>query len=416
MSFDSGGVLRIAVASICGAAIGVEREWSGHATGPAARIGGVRTFTLLGALAGLAGWMWAIGFTALSTVLLAGGVGLVVVGYVAASRRDVDGTTEVAALVMLAVGALAGLGYLALASGVTAVTTLLLVEKSRLHSSIARLDDAEIRAAIRFAVMAAVILPLLPEGPYGPWGGVRPRELWLLVLFFSGISFAGFLARRAVGVKHGYPLAGLLGGIVSSTSVTFTFSRESREQPALSGPLAFGILGACTVMLLRIVVATAVLNQDLMTALLPFIAAPFLIGIVCIVLGWRRLDGGSDQIAEPSNPLDLRTALQMALLFQIVLLAVHAARERWGDLGLVVSGAIVGLTDLDALTISMAKSAAEPAAVAAASQAIAVGILANTLFKGAIAIALGRGAVRILLPLCLAGMAAALVGALFILR
>jgi uncharacterized membrane protein (DUF4010 family) len=416
MNFDSAGVLRIAVAAICGAAVGVEREWSGHATGPTARIGGVRTFTLLGALAGLAGWMWAVGFTALSTVLLAGGVGLVVVGYVAASRRDVDGTTEVAALVTLAAGTLAGLGYLALASGVIAVTCLLLVEKSRLHTTVARLDDTEIRAAIRFAVMAVVILPLLPEGPYGPWGGIRPRELWLLVLFFSGISFAGFLARRAVGVKHGYPLAGLLGGIVSSTSVTFTFARESREQPLLSRPLAFGILGACTVMFLRIVVATAVLNQDLMTALLPFVAAPFLIGIVCTVLGWRRLDAGSDHVAEPSNPLELRAALQMALLFQVVLLAVHAARDQWGDIGLVVSGAIVGLTDMDALTISMAKSASEPAAIAAASQAIAVGILANTLFKSAIAIVLGRGAVRILVPLCLAAMAIALGAALYFLR
>ena len=416
MNFDSGGVIRIAVAAICGAAIGVERQWSGHASGPAARIGGVRTFTLLAALAGLSGWLWAIGYAALATVLLGGGVALVVVGYFAVSRRDVDGTTEVAALVTLAAGALAGLGYLALASGVTAVTCLLLVEKSRLHSTISHLDDAELRAAIRFGVMALVVLPLLPEGPYGPWGGVRPRELWLLVLFFSGISFAGFLARRAIGVKHGYPLAGLLGGIVSSTSVTFTFSRVSQDQPGLSRPLAFGILAACTVMFLRILVATAVLNQYLMTALLPFLVVPFLIGIVFTVLGWRRLDGDPDHVDAPSNPLELRAALQMAVLFQIVLLAVHAARERWGDLGLVVSGAIVGLTDMDALTISMAKSASEPATIAAASQAITVGILSNTLFKSAVAIVLGRGAVRVLVPACLVAMAAALCAALYILR
>jgi uncharacterized membrane protein (DUF4010 family) len=394
----------------------VERQWSGHASGPAARIGGVRTFTLLGALAGLAGWMWAIGLPALATVLLAGGVGLVVAGYVAVSRRDVEGTTEVAALVTLAAGALAGLGYMALASGVIAVTCLLLVEKSRLHSTIAHLDDAELRAAIRFAVMAVVILPLLPEGPYGPLGGIRPRELWILVLFFSGISFAGFIARRAVGVKHGYPLAGLLGGIVSSTGVTFTFARESRERPALARPLAFGILAACTVLFLRVVVATAVLNQYLMTTLLPFLAAPFLIGIVITVLGWRRLHPGQDHVAEPSNPLQLRAALQMAVLFQIVLLAVHAARGQWGDLGLVVSGAIVGLTDMDALTISMAKSASETAAVAAASQAIAVGMLSNTIFKAAVAIVLGRGAVRFLVPACLAAMAVALGTALYFLR
>jgi uncharacterized membrane protein (DUF4010 family) len=185
------GVVRIVVAALCGLAIGVERQWSGHASGPAARIGGIRTFTLLGAVAGMAGWLWTLQSQALAAVLLAGAVALVIVGYLAVSSRDVDGTTEVAALVTMAAGVLAGLDFLSLASGIAAITCLLLIEKSRLHAAVAKLDDDEIRAAARFAVMAAVILPLLPEGPYGPWGGVRPRLLWILVLFFSGMSFVG---------------------------------------------------------------------------------------------------------------------------------------------------------------------------------------------------------------------------------
>lgn len=120
-------------------------------------------------------------------------------GYIARSRQDVDGTTEAAALVVLAAGVLAGIGSLRIASGIVAILTLLLVEKSRLHALVQRIDDVGLRSGARFAVMALVILPLLPEGPYGPLGGVRPRELWALVLFFSGLSFAGYIARRAVG-------------------------------------------------------------------------------------------------------------------------------------------------------------------------------------------------------------------------
>lgn len=416
MNLDAVGVLRIAVATLCGAAIGVERQWSGHATGPTARIGGVRTFTLLGALAGIAGWMWTLGSTALGAALLAGGVALVVVAYMAVSRRDIDGTTEVAALVTLSAGTLAGLGFLAIASGLIALTSLILVEKSRLHASIAKLDDEEIRAGIRFAVMAVVILPLLPEGPYGPFGGIRPRELWLLVLFFSGMSFAGYIARRAVGVRHGYVLAGLLGGLVSSTSVTFTFARASAEHSGAHRSLAFGILAAGTVLFLRVLVAMAVLNQYLMTALLPLLAAPFLIGIVITFLGWRQLQQGSDQVAEPTNPLHLRSALLMAGLFQFVLVAVHVAQLYWGDVGLVVSGAILGLTDMDALTISMAKSASEPAIIAGASQAIAVGVLSNTIFKMVVTLLLGRGAVRALVPAALGVMALALGASIYFLR
>ena len=161
-------------------------------------------------------------------VLLAAAAALVVAAYAAASRTDIDATTEVSALVVLAAGVTAGLGQLRFSSAIIAVTTLVLIEKSALHRFAARLDDEGLRAAVRFAVMAAVVLPLLPVGPYGPLDTVRPRELWLLVLFFSALSFAGYLARRAVGPRHGYSVAGLLGGLISSTSVTFTFARLSR--------------------------------------------------------------------------------------------------------------------------------------------------------------------------------------------
>src|SRR4029079_17077345 len=148
--------------------------------------------------------------------------------YAAASRQDVDGTTEVAAVVVVAAGFLAGIGQMQLSRAVGAIQALLLVEKSRLHGFVARIDDEELRAAVRFGVMAVVILPLLPAGPFHQFAGIKPRQLWVLVLFFSGISFAGYLARRAIGSAQGYPWAGVLGGVVVSTSVAVTVSRLTR--------------------------------------------------------------------------------------------------------------------------------------------------------------------------------------------
>ena len=218
----------------------------------------------------------------MAIVLTAGAVALVVSGYVAASRKDVDATTEVAALVVIGAGIAAGTGHLALASGIVAVTVLLLVEKSRLHALVERVDDEEMRAAARFGVMAVVILPLLPEGPLGPFGGIRPRALWQLVLFFSGLSFAGYLARRIFGAGRGYPLAGLLGGLISSTNVTFTFARLSRREPTLAAPLAMGAIAACTMLFPRVMIAASVLNLSVARLLLPYLAAPFLIGAVAL--------------------------------------------------------------------------------------------------------------------------------------
>src|SRR5688572_4642408 len=160
-------VVGILIAALGGLAVGLEREWSGHASGPGARFAGIRTFTLLGLLAGFAGWLWTEQFQSLAVVLMAGTVALVVAAYVAVSRRDTDATTEVAALVVLASGVVAGIGYWALAGGSIAVTTLLLVEKSRIHDIARRIDDTSLRAGVRFGVMAIVILPLLPEGPFG---------------------------------------------------------------------------------------------------------------------------------------------------------------------------------------------------------------------------------------------------------
>ena len=160
---------------------------------------------------------------------------MIVAGYIRASSKDIDATTEVAAIVVLGAGALGGLGYLRLSAALTTLTVLLLAEKPRLHGFVERLDEPTMLAAARFAVMSIVILPLLPEGPFGPGPGIKPRELWMLVLLFSGMSFVGYIAQRMSGAA-GYPLTGLLGGLVSSTSVTLTFARLEQDASAAGRP------------------------------------------------------------------------------------------------------------------------------------------------------------------------------------
>jgi uncharacterized membrane protein (DUF4010 family) len=402
------GLLEILVAALGGAAIGVERQRSGHASGPRARFGGIRTFTLIGGVAGVSGWLSTLNLTGMAIVLTAGAVALVVSGYVAASRKDVDATTEVAALDAIGAGIAAGTGHLALASGIVAVTVLLLVEKSRLHALVGRLDDEEMRAAARFGVMAVVILPLLPEGPLGPFGGIRPRALWQLVLFFSGLSFAGYFARRIFGAGRGYPLAGLLGGLISSTNVTFTFARLSRREPTLAAPLAMGASAACTMLFPRVMIAASVLNLSVARLLVPYLAVPFLIGTGALAF-WRRRSAPAGREAEHlANPLQVGPALQMAAMFQVVLFIVGGVGRAFGDSGLRVAGAVLGLTDVDALTISMTTTAASANGPAVAAEAIAIGILANCLMKLVLAVALGAPRFARTTAAMLAAMAAAI--------
>jgi len=377
------------IAALGGLAVGLERERSARANNKEQQFAGIRTFTLLGGLGGIAGWFWGLGFEAFAVIVAAGASALVVVAYAAASRKEIDATTEVAALVVIAAGMAAGLNYWRLSSGIIAITTLLLVEKSRLHSFAGRLSESGLRAGIRFAVMAVIILPLLPEGPYGPLGGVRPRELWLLVLFFSGLSFGGYAARYAFGPSQGYVVAGLLGGLISSTNVTLTYSRTSRAEKFAAGSLALGVVVACTVLYARVLTAATVLNRAMAWRLLAYLALPWAAGLLFTALGLRRRKQEDPHDQPPRNPLQVLAALQMAAVFQVVLFGVYWMRARWGEAGMFVSGAVLGLTDVDALTISMARAGLEAGQAGAAARAVAIGILANTLMKSGIIVAIG---------------------------
>ena len=404
----------LVIAALGGAMVGLERQWSGHADGPAARFAGIRTFSMLGTLAGLSGWLWNAGATAPAVLLLTGAVAIVVAAYVAASRHDIDGTTEVAALVVLAAGVLAGIGWIRLASGIVALTTLILVEKSRLHSLVRRIDDVGLRSGVRFAVMALVILPLLPQGPYGPLGGVRPRELWALVLFFSGLSFAGYVARRIAGPGRGYLVAGLLGGVISSTNVTFTFARLSRADSTIERPLAFGAVAANAMLYPRVMMATAILNASVLPALAAYLITPALAAVLVALLGVRQSPAERAADMAEQNPLQLVSALQMAALFQFVLMVVQLARQWFGASGVLTTAAVLGLTDVDALTLSMTRDVADAMSPDLAALAIAIGVLANTAMKLGLALAFGSSRFRVIaggaLALMLTALGAAIAG------
>ena len=387
----------LAVGALAGLAVGTEREWSGHAIGPDARFAGVRTFLLLGLLGGLAGW-WALeGMQFLSVALLLAGGALTVVAYSIAARRtphSIDGTTEVAALLVLAIGATAGLGYMSMASGVAAVIVLALAEKTRIHSLLAKMDEVELRAGLQFAAMALVILPVLPQGPFGPWGGIRPRGLWMIVVIFSGINFLGYLARRVVGAERGYGVTGLIGGVISSTAVTLNFSRASRTDPRIGGSLAIGVIGACTVLLPRIAITSFVLNPPVGRALVPYLLPGLVAGAIIVAIALRRPTGAAPPRDEERNPLRLVSAIQMALLFQVALTASTLAAQYWGGRGVISSAVVLGLTDMDALTVAMNHLASSPETVLLAAKAIAIGVLTNTVFKAAVATVIGTGRFR----------------------
>jgi uncharacterized membrane protein (DUF4010 family) len=273
------------------------------------------------------------------------------------------------------------------------VMVLALNEKARLRQFISRIGEGELRAGLQFAVLALVVLPLLPPGRYGPLGGIEPRGLWIIVLLFSALNFAGYLARRAVGPERGYGVTGLLGGLVSSTAVTFQFSRLSRKDPSLAAGLAVGVVGASTVLLPRVLIISALLNADVARELVPYVVVPFLTGAVLLLFAAARRWGDERQEVREEDgirsPLHLASALRMAVAFQASLMLISYASRSVGQSGVLASAALLGLTDMDALTLSMSRLGTTPELVELSARAIAIGLLGNGVLKLVLTLTLG---------------------------
>jgi uncharacterized membrane protein (DUF4010 family) len=266
---------------------------------------------------------------------------------------------------------------------------------------------------LQFAVLAIVVLPLLPAGPYFGALAVKPRALWMIVLLLSALNFAGFVARELVGASRGLGITGALGGIVSSTAVTLSFSRQSREEQPLDAALSRGVVAACTVLIPRVLIVSATLSPSIALALLRLLAAPFLIGLVLVGVGWGRdsSDVGRPMEAPNGTPLRLGAAIRMTIAFQIAIVVVTVVQRVWGNAGVFAGAVALGLTDVDALTVSMSRPEAN-LAFDVAARAIAIGILVNTLVKIAIAAAVGRGAYRRRTTASLAGLAVGIAASL----
>lgn len=415
-TFDSElqAAARLAIAALIGLAVGLEREWSGGTAGAKPRFAGLRTFFLIGLLGGAAGLLIAESYRAVGAVLAAGGSALAVAAYIMSTRHadaEADGTTEAASLVVIALGTLAGIGWLWLAAGSASIVVVALHEKTRLHWLVRRVGEVELGAALQFAALAIVVLPILPRGPFfGPLD-VRPRALWGVVLLLSGLNFLGYLARRALGAQHGYGITGAIGGLVSSTAVTLSFSRQSRRDPALARSLASGVIAACTVLLPRVLVVSAALNPAVALALVPPLIPPFIAGAATTALLVFGPRSESAPAAQPSaedsrSPLRLAAAIRMALLFQIGIALLAFVQSAWGTRGVYTTAAVLGLTDVDALNVSMSRSDSG-LAPSVAAHAVAIGVIANTVLKLGVALVLGSARFRRVAGLALAGLAAA---------
>jgi len=269
--------------------------------------------------------------------------------------------------------------------------------KDFLHRLARRVELADIEATLTFAVISVIILPLLPNQNFGPppLDVINPYKIWLMVVLIAGLNFLGYVLVKVLGNEHGLALTGILGGLVSSTAVTLSFSQRSRREPEMSSAFVLAIVIAWTIMFLRVVIMVGIINRALAASLAVALGCMALAGLlVCLAL-WRRRAHETGVVAAGANPFELGEAIKFGLLFGIVTIVAKAAEVYLGATGLYLAGAVAGATDVDAIALSMANRATTtPESIKIAAYTIVIAVISNTLVKAGMVAFMGAPAMR----------------------
>lgn len=382
-----------AISLLIGALIGLERE---HAS-PSDRevFAGIRTFPLIALLGCLGSLLAETVSSVLLVAFFVAFAALVTAAYIERTSHGERGATSaVTALLVFALGALVYHNYYILAVASSVVITLFLSVKAPLHDWVQRLSHEDIYATLKFALITAIILPVLPDQTYGPFDVLNPRQIWYMVILIAGISFLGYVMGKILGSTRGIAATGILGGLISSTAVTLSLSRKSHEAVPLSRTFIAAILLASTIMYLRVIVEVGVVNATLLPTLWPFITILTISGLlISLFLGWRAVNDVKEGVSL-KNPFRLASAIQLGLLFAGILVISKIAATYYGEEGLLIAAALSGLADVDAMTLSAASLAGESISETVAVTAIMIASVANTFTKGLIVVAIGTGSLR----------------------
>lgn len=375
-----------------GLLVGLQRERA------ASRIAGIRTFALItvfGTLSALladafGSWVLPAGLLALAALIVVANVAKIESGEV-----DPGLTTEVAVLLMYAVGAFVATGHEASAVAVAGSVAILLQLKQPLHRFVQRIGEADIRAIMQFVLISLVILPVLPNRTYGPYDVLNPHQVWWMVVLIVGIGMGGYIAYKLVGARGGALLGGVLGGLVSSTATTVSAARRDGRHAGAANLSALVILLASATVFLRILVEVAAAALGHFGRLAPPLVALFFWMVLLCAVHQARTASSDPDMPSQENPAQLGSALVFGALYAVVLVAVAAAKERFGTAGIYAVAALSGLADVDAITLSTARLVAIGSVDPESGwRAILIAALSNLAFKGAVVAALAGSRLR----------------------
>ena len=400
--------VKLGISLLLGLIIGIQRGWVQRDEVGGRRVAGVRTYALIGLLGGISALL-AEHYDVLILVGMGLGLAVLVTTAYRSSQRirpDVSITGAVSSLLTFSFGSLAVAGYVAPAAAAAVVTAMMLDFKPELHGLLRHIREQELDAGLKLLLISVVMLPLLPNRGFGPWGAINPYEVWWMVVLIAGISFVGYCAVKIGGARKGILFTGLFAGLASSTALTLHYSRISRNNEALCPLLASGILTACGTMFPRVLLICSLINPVLGFRLFwPIVIMTLLVYLPAAFIWWRHARVTVDQPEMSQNPLELNSAMLFGFILLVIILLSHALWAWLGNAGIYLLAGISGLSDVDAITLSLTRMSTQDLSPVIAARAIAIATVINSLVKAGLTVGIGNRAlaIRVAVPLVIAG-------------
>jgi uncharacterized membrane protein (DUF4010 family) len=390
---------RFAVALGIGLLIGLERGWRTREMQSGSRTAGIRTFAVSGLLGAVAAALSQAAGTGAGFVLGASFAAFAAVMTVFCREENkasgtFSATTAIAAILTFSLGALALFGDMRVAAAAAVATAGILAAREDIHGWVAKITWPELRSALVLLAMTFIVLPIVPDDPIGPFGGVNPREIWLIAIVLAAVSFLGYLGVRVLGTQRGILVSGVAGGLASSTAVTVANARHSVAGEGDDALLIGGVALASAVSFLRVTLIVAALHWALLRLVAPPLVAATVVAVALSLLSLRWRTGRNNKAAQRAafrNPFAFWSVIGFAIFLGIIVVAGRAISERAGATGAILGAAAMGIADVDAITVSIASLGSPVLSDQSAAFAILSAVATNMLSKLAIGAAIGRG-------------------------
>ena len=380
---------KLIIAVLIGVLIGLEREHSKPANEKT--FAGVRTFPLISILGFVAALISSVTSFWIYFAIFIGYSSLITAAYIFSAKFGrPGGTTEVSTILVFILGSLVYWNYVVLAAIIAVVVATFLTLKIQLHRFVGKVSEEDLYATIKLAIITVIILPLLPNREIGPLNILNPQMIWLMVIFISGISFIGYVFVKIFGQNKGIPITGLMGGLVSSTAVSYSFSKKSKENNEIAKNFGLGILLASTVMYPRIFLIVLVLNSALINSVwLPLTLFTLTNVAVCYFMLKKINSNRSQHEIDLKNPFKLKSALLFGLIFAIMIFLAKTAEIYLGKNGIYAASAFGGLASIDAIIVSLTQLTYHKLNGNVIAIAVIIVVISNSVFKGIITLIWG---------------------------